>query len=197
MKVELEKSHALAVPADIAWRVLQNIESVASCMPGATITERVDDANYKGTVTVRVGPATVSFKGDIEVKDIDSTKRELRLVGKGSDTSGQSGASMDLLAWVQEGDATHCQLVGRSEVTVTGKVANFGGRMMGTVSDQILKQFFDNFSALVAASAAQQGGVAAAEETVVRPAHELNALSLFWAIVKDFFRKLFSPNKAG
>lgn len=193
MKVELEKSHALAVPADIAWRVLQNIESVASCMPGAAITERVDDANYKGTVTVRVGPATVSFKGDIEVKDIDANKRELRLVGKGSDTSGQSGASMDLLAWVQEGDAGHCQLVGRSEVMVTGKVASFGGRMMGTVSEQILKQFFDNFSSLVAA---QQGGVAAAE-AVARPVKELNALSLFWAIVKDFFRKLFSPKKAG
>lgn len=191
MKVELEKSHALAVPADIAWRVLQNIESVASCMPGARITERVDDANYKGTVTVRVGPATVSFKGDIEVKDIDANKRELRLVGKGSDTSGQSGASMDLVAWVQEGDAAHCQLVGRSEVMVTGKVASFGGRMMGTVSEQIMKQFFDNFSSLVAA---QQGGVAAAE-AVARPVKELNALSLFWAIVKDFFRKLFSHKK--
>jgi len=142
---------------------------------------------------VRVGPATVSFKGDIEIKDIDANKRELRLVGKGSDTSGQSGASMDLLAWIQEGDAAHCQLVGRSEVTVTGKVASFGGRMMGTVSEQILKQFFDNFSSLVAA---QQGGVAAAE-AVARPVKELNALSLFWAIVKDFFRKLFSPKKAG
>lgn len=196
MKVELEKSHALAVPADIAWRVLQDVESVASCMPGAAITERVDDANYKGTVTVRVGPATVSFKGDIEVKDIDANKRELRLVGKGSDTSGQSGASMDLVAWVQEGDAANCQLVGKSEVTVTGKVANFGGRMMGTVSDQILKQFFDNFSSLVVSSAAQQGGVASAGAGP-RPAGELNALSLFWAIVKDFFRKLFSTKKAG
>lgn len=192
MKVELEKSHALAVPADIAWRVLQDIESVASCMPGARITERVDDANYKGTVTVRVGPATVSFKGDIEVKDIDANKRELRLVGKGSDTSGQSGASMDLVAWVQEGDAVSCQLVGRSEVMVTGKVASFGGRMMGTVSEQILKQFFDNFSSLVSA---QQGGVAATGAGAP-PAGELNALSLFWAIVKDFFRKLFSHKKA-
>ncbi|MGH8829858.1 MAG: SRPBCC family protein [Polaromonas sp.] len=189
MKVALEKTHPLPVPADFAWRVLQDIEGVAACMPGAKITEKIDDTHYKGTVTVRVGPATVSFKGDIEIKGIDAAKRELQLGGKGSDTSGQSGASMDLIATVRETGPGTCELMGNSEVMVTGKAATFGGRMMGTVSDQILKQFFDNFTLRVQQTAGQA-------VTAAPPANEINAMALMWAIVKDFFRRLFGKKKA-
>ena len=78
--------------AETVWGFLQNIEGVAGCMPGAKITEHVDDSNYKGTVSVRIGPASMSFKGDIQVLDIDPANKTLRLLGKGSDSSGSSGA---------------------------------------------------------------------------------------------------------
>ena len=76
----------------------------------------------------------------------------MHLVGKGSDTSGTSGASMDLVARIDPG-ATEgtSNLVGKSEVTMSGKAAAFGGRMMGSVADQILKQFAGNFAAQVQA----------------------------------------------
>ncbi|MFZ9551804.1 MAG: SRPBCC domain-containing protein, partial [Hylemonella sp.] len=57
--------------AQQAWRLLQSIESVAACMPGAKITERLDDSHYKGTVTVKFGPATMSFRGEIEVREVN------------------------------------------------------------------------------------------------------------------------------
>jgi hypothetical protein len=79
----------------------------------------------------------------------------LHLVGKGSDTTGSSGASMDLVARIEPNAADGLsQLVGRSEVTMSGKAAAFGGRMMGTVADQILKQFAGNLAAQVRARAA-------------------------------------------
>lgn len=153
MKVALEKSFPMPGDVQAVWGILQNIEGVAGCMPGAKITERLDDTHFKGTVAVKVGPASMSFKGDIEVKELDAAKHTLRLIGKGSDTSGTSGATMDLTARVEAGtEAGSSNLIGISEVTMSGKAAAFGGRMMGSVADQILKQFAGNFGKKVAAA---------------------------------------------
>jgi hypothetical protein len=162
MKVALEKTFPM--PGDVAtvWGTLQNIEGVAGCMPGAKITERIDDTHFKGAVSVKVGPASMSFKGDIEVRELDVSKHTLRLIGKGSDSSGTSGASMDLTARVEAGtEAGSSNLIGISEVTMSGKAAAFGGRMMGSVADQILKQFAGNFAKKVAAAAQVAPGATA------------------------------------
>jgi carbon monoxide dehydrogenase subunit G len=210
MKVELEKTFPLPGSADVAWEFLQNIEAVAGCMPGAKITERLADGGYKGTVTVRVGPATMSFRGEVEVRDIDPAGHSLRLQGKGTDSTGTSGASMDLAARIEPVSDASSNLVGKSEVTMSGKAAAFGGRMMTSVADQILKQFADNFATQVAALAAQRTAAAApapaagADSTfaaVPAPApvpvtHELNGLALIWAVVRDWLRGLFRKRAA-
>jgi carbon monoxide dehydrogenase subunit G len=82
MKVALDKVFPLAATAESAWQLLQDIETVAGCMPGAKITERIDDTHYKGTITVRLGPATMAFKGEIEVLNLDPATRSLHMVGK-------------------------------------------------------------------------------------------------------------------
>jgi carbon monoxide dehydrogenase subunit G len=156
MKVGLEKSYPMPGSPEVVWGFLQDIEGVARCMPGAKITERLDDTHFKGTVSVKVGPASMAFKGNIEVMGFDATQRTLRLIGKGSDLSGTSGASLDLTARVEPGaTADSSNLIGKSEVSMSGKAAAFGGRMMGTVADQILNQFAGNFAKRVSAIAAQ------------------------------------------
>ena len=142
--------------ADTAWVLLQDIERVAGCMPGARITERIDAQHYKGTVSVKFGPASMSFRGEVEVKSIEAQTRTLHLLGKGTDSTGSSAASMDLTARIEAGDAASCSLVGVSEVSMSGKAATFGGRMMGSVADQVLKQFAANFATLVQALQEQQ-----------------------------------------
>jgi uncharacterized protein len=206
MKVVIEKVFPLASTAEAAWQCLQDIEAVARCMPGATITERLDDTHFKGTVTVRVGPATMAFKGNIEVLELDAATRTLHLAGKGSDTTGTSGASMDLVATVQATGPT-CELVGKSEVSMSGKAAAFGGRMMNTVADQILKQFVANFAALVQSANVSQAAPASADRapapepepqvTAAAPAPaELNGVALAWAVIREWLRGLFSRKTA-
>ena len=175
--------------AEVAWGFLQNIEAVAGCMPGAKITERLDDGRYKGTVTVKVGPATMSFRGEVAVKDIDAAARTLRLLGKGTDSTGSSGASLDLTARIEAAHGGLCALVGASEVSMSGKAAAFGGRMMNTIADTVLKQFADNFAAQVSAIQAQRPAPAAATT-------ELNGLALVWTIFKDWLCGLFSRKTA-
>ena len=156
MKVALEKAFPLPGPPGPAWEFLQNIESVAACMPGAKITERLDAGRFKGTMTVRIGPATMSFRGDVEVRDVDQAARSLTLNAKGTDSTGTSGATMDLKARIEANADGTSQLVGASEVSMSGKAAAFGGRMMNSVADQIMQQFAANFAAQVTALAARQ-----------------------------------------
>lgn len=206
MKVALEKSFPVAASADAAWSLLQDIEAVAGCMPGARITERLDARHYKGTVAVKFGPASMSFRGDVEVMAVDAATRTLRLVGKGTDATGGSGAAMDLTARIEPTGAAACNLVGTSEVSMSGKAAAFGGRMMNSVADQILKQFAERFAAQAQARQAQaapqtqatpQSQAQAAPSAAAPPAPtSLNALALAWAILRDWLRSLFAAKKA-
>lgn len=195
MKVELEKSLALPVAAAAGWSLVENIEDMAACMPGAKITERVDATHYKGSITVKLGPATVSFKGEIEVVAMDPKARTIHVIGKGADTGGGSGASLDLNAFVKETGADTCELSGVSVVNVTGKVAAFGSRMMGTVTDQLLKIFFDN----VLAKAEALKTNTASGTTTAAPVVEakFNVLAFVWAIIRDFVAGLFGRPKTG
>ncbi len=201
MKVQIDKKYPLPCSAEIAWEFLQNIEAVAGCMPGAKITERVDVGRYKGTVTSKVGPATMSFRGEVQVTEVDANARSLRLLGKGTDSTGSSGASLNLAARIEGAEGGLCTLVGVSELSVSGKAATFGGRMMSAVSDQILKQFADNFAAQVSALQASRaapatGGGGAQPPAVPAAAGPLNALALAWAIFKDWLRGLFAKKAA-
>jgi uncharacterized protein len=202
MKVQLEKSFPMPASADTTWALLQDIEGVATCMPGAKVTERVDAQHYKGTVAVKLGPANLSFRGEIEVKALDAAARSLHLFAKGTDTTGGSAASMDLTARVEAVDAASSNLVGTSEVSMSGKAAAFGGRVMGPVADQILGQFAGNFAtkvqAMQAQAAAASGSSAAAAPPVAAPAEAkpLDGLALVWAVIKGWFRSLFAANKS-
>jgi carbon monoxide dehydrogenase subunit G len=151
MKVQLDRTFAVPAAAERAWVVLQDIEKVAACMPGARITERTGERSYKGTVAVKFGPASMSFRGDVELLALEPEYRSLRLAGKGTDSTGTSAASMDLTAKLVAGDGAQCSLVGHSEVSMSGKAAAFGARMIDSVADQILKQFAANFAAQVQA----------------------------------------------
>jgi len=220
MQVVLEKEYPVAAPLYAAWQVLSDVQALATCMPGASITEKIDDTHFKGQVKVKVGPASANFGGDIELKGVDAAAYQIQMLGKGADKGGSS-ASMDLTASLVAVDATSCKLVGKAEVTVTGKFAQFGGRMMNSVSDMILGQFAQNFSnraqmqamqqsakPMAGESSAQSGGSSAAPngpaaeaatdidaanhaQGKAAPVQELNAIGLLWGLIKRFFAGLF------
>ena len=220
MQVVLEKEYPVAAPLEAAWQVLSDVQALATCMPGASITEKVDDTHFKGQVKVKVGPASANFGGDIELKGVDAAAYQIQMLGKGADKGGSS-ASMDLPASLVVVDATSCKWVGKAEVTVTGKFAQFGGRMMNSVSDMILGQFAQNFSnraqmqamqqsakPMAGESSPQSGGSSAAPngpaaeaatdidaanhaQGKAAPVQELNAIGLLWGLIKRFFAGLF------
>ena len=197
MEVKLDKRYEMGVPAQNAWAVLSNLESVASCMPGASLGERLGDNAFKGSVKVKVGPATAQFGGEVEILSMDVANRSLVLKGKGADKSGSS-ASMELEATIEESDGQSV-LVGLATVIVNGKFAQFGGRMMVQVSDVILKQFVDNFIAKAQTlGGSERAHSSEAQENSATPetAGELNGLAIFWALLKSWFGGLFGKKSA-
>jgi carbon monoxide dehydrogenase subunit G len=218
MEVKLDKRYPVAATLEQAWAVLSDIHATAACMPGAQITEQIDDTHYKGTVRSKVGPAVMTFNGDIELQGIDAAARQLKMLGKGADKGGSS-ASMQLTAHL-EPDGDGCALVGVATIIVSGKLAQFGSRLLVPVSDAMLAQFADNFRTAaaavpVAAPAAAPAAGAPAESTEIRmvqgaeapgavpaaapaaprppavPVKELNALALMWAVIKSWVAGLF------
>ena len=169
MEVKLDKRYPVAATLEQAWAVLSDIHATAACMPGAQITEQLDDTHYKGTVKSKVGPAVMSFNGDIELQGIDAAAKQLKMLGKGSDKGGSS-ASMQLTAHLEPDEAgTGCVLAGVATIIVSGKLAQFGSRLLVPVSDAMLAQFADNFRAAAAAvPVAASAAAAPGESTEIR-----------------------------
>ena len=220
MEVKLDKRYPVAATPAQAWAVLSDIHAIAACMPGAAITEQLDATHYKGTVKSKIGPAVMSFGGDIELQGLDEATRELKMLGKGADKAGSS-ASMQLTARLQDGETPGTtMLLGQATITVSGKLAQFGSRLLVPVSDAMLAQFADNFRAAAAAvplaapevaaapaaaagddetampsstTAAPTAAPAPAPRPPVAPAQvkELNALGLMWTVFKGWLAGLF------
>lgn len=203
MEVTIDKQYPIPASIENCWQVLSNITDLATCMPGASITEKLDETHYKGSVKVKVGPAAAAFAGDIEVQSIDPTLKQIRLLGKGADRGGSS-ASMQLTAsLLAQSDGT-TNLVGKADVIVNGKFAQFGGRMMTSVSDMILQQFADNFSVKSQAlgnthataqdnnstSDLSKEAAGVASPAAKAPHTEINGLAIAWMLIKDFFKGL-------
>lgn len=203
MEVTIDKQYPIPASIENCWQVLSNITDLATCMPGASITEKLDETHYKGSVKVKVGPAAAAFAGDIEVQGIDPALKQIRLLGKGADRGGSS-ASMQLTAsLLAQSDGT-TNLVGKADVIVNGKFAQFGGRMMTSVSDMILQQFADNFSVKSQAlgnthataqdnnstSDLSKEAAGVASPAAKAPHTEINGLAIAWMLIKDFFKGL-------
>ena len=191
MQVKLEKTIPLQATTGDAWTLLRDVPRVAECVPGARVTEQVDDAHYKGEVHVRMGPAAVTFQGELEVRSLDEQKHELQLIGKGRDARGTSSATMDLTASLRESGAGASELLGVSTVSVTGKLASFGGRMLTQVADQILAQFAANFANRLTTAGTGSTTITVAANVADNPA-ELHAFALLWHAFLGFLRSLFT-----
>lgn len=194
MEVKLEKRYPVAASVDQAWAVLGDVRATAACMPGAAITEQVDATHYKGSVKSKIGPAMMNFGGEIEVLALDAATKSMQMLGKGADKAGSS-ASMNLAARIEPGEGgVDSALVGSATVVVSGKLAQFGSRLLVPVSDAMLAQFADNFRAAAAAvpvAAAGAPAAAPAAPTPAPPVKELNALALMWQVFKTWLAGLF------
>ncbi|MBI1893525.1 MAG: SRPBCC family protein [Candidatus Rokubacteria bacterium] len=169
--MKIEQTFSLKAPPDRVWAFLTDPYQVASCLPGAAITEKVDDRTYLGTITVKVGPVTAGYKGTIRFERLDPDRWEAEMVGQGQDVKGKGGAEMRMQSrLVPNGDATDVTVV--SEVKISGLLAQMGRGMIESVSNQIFQQFAASMQQKLA------GSDQAEDQPTPSEAKPLDALSL-------------------
>lgn len=167
--MELTNEFRVGVPIDQAWAVLTDVERIAPCMPGAQLQE-IEGDEYRGLVKVKVGPITAQYKGSATFVERDEPGRAV-LRAEGRETRGQGGASATITAALTpDGDGT--KVVVTTDLTVSGKVAQFGRGVLADVSAKLLGQFVDCLESTVlagdtAAPASEPEAEPAVVETVV------------------------------
>lgn len=144
----MELTHEFTVPAHVerAWEVLTDVEQIAPCMPGAELTE-VDGDTYHGMVKVKVGPITVQYKGTASFVERDEAARRVVLKAAGRDARGQGNASATVTALMTSNGDSSTTVSINTELSVSGKVAQFGRGVMSDVSAKLLEQFVSNIEA--------------------------------------------------
>jgi len=154
MKTQLDKSFEVPQGTDLVWEHLIDPEKIMDCVPGVTIDEKVGDNHYKGKVGMKFGPMGVKYDADIHYNEIDKANRKIIITGEGVDSKGNGNAEMMMTIDINERAEGGVKLDAIMDVTINGKIAQFGSRLITTVSNQLFKQFVSNFSKKLAAAEA-------------------------------------------
>jgi hypothetical protein len=150
--MDLTNEFRVGVPISDAWKVLTDVERIAPFLPGAQLQE-VDGDDYRGVVKVKVGPITAQYKGQATIVEEDESAGRVVLRASGRDTRGQGNATANITAtMVPDGDATKVTVL--TDLTVTGKVAQFGRGVLAEVSAKLMDQFVDALEADLAKTGA-------------------------------------------
>ncbi|MBC2868483.1 SRPBCC family protein [Streptomyces mexicanus] len=168
--MELRHEFTVPVPVDDAWRALLDIERVAPCLPGATV-EEFDGKTVTGSVKVKLGPITVSYKGTAVFEEQDEAAHRLVLAASGRETRGQGTARATVTGTLTERDGGTAVSV-LTDLTVTGRPAQFGRGVLAEVGDRLVGQFADCLAERLAGPAArapQDSGAADEPAPPVRP----------------------------
>ena len=168
--MEIADSFRVSTPIADTWKILLDIEGIAPCLPGAQLQE-VEGNEYRGIVKVKVGPITAQYKGTATLVEADESAHRIVLDAAGRDTRGQGNAKAKIVVTMNhDGDGTRVDVV--TDLSITGKVAQFGRGVLDDVSAKLLRQFVDNLERDVLSGGTDTGAPvtgAPGTETVAAP----------------------------
>jgi uncharacterized protein len=152
MAIELDNSFTVPVPPEQAWDVLLDVERIAPCMPGASVTS-VDGDEIDGQVKVKLGPLSLTYKGTAKFTEKDQAGHTIAIEATGKETRGAGTASANVQATLKPGDAAGSTLVAiHTALNVTGRPAQFGRSLLPEVTGKLIAQFATNLEALIGAA---------------------------------------------
>ena len=162
--MKFENAFVVQAPIDEVYAALLDVERVAPCMPGAEVVEKTGDDAYKVAIKVKVGPMSMTYKGDVQIVERDDAAKTATLRAKAKESRGQGTADAHVhMALAEEGDGTHATL--ETDVALGGRVAAMGRGVIADVSARLVQTFAGNLAEMLeggGAAAASSSGVAAA-----------------------------------
>ncbi len=192
----IENAFDVQAPIEEVWAYMLDVEKVVVCMPGAQLTETVDERNYKGKVTVKLGPVSLSFAGRVELTERDEDSHKMVLKGKGQEARGKGAAQATITATLTTTDSGTNVAV-EQDLIVTGQAAQLSRGMMQDVSQRLSKQFADCLESNIGAQREAAPGEAPAPLATAQPVQGLSVgFGALMSAVGRFFKNLLGRSSA-
>jgi carbon monoxide dehydrogenase subunit G len=191
MEVKAEKNIKLNQDRDMIWKCMIDPSFMVKSVPGAELTEQLDERNFKGKISIKIGPVTAKFNGEAEFTKLEESDYELTMEGKGIDTSGKGGANMTMnikLSTLEEGGT---EMQSSMSLSITGRLAQFGARMIVAVNNKMFDQWAKSFTELLNEQTSSKDSEEISNNqpdngNVAEPT-PVKALPLAWAAIKGLF----------
>ena len=199
--MEFDNSFEVPLGADETWALLTDIERIAPCVPGAELTEVVDENTYKGKIAVRLGPVALTFAGEARFESLDDAAHSARLKAQGTDARGRGGAHADVTFHLEPGEAGTRVLI-HTDLRLSGSVAQYGrgAGMVEDLSQRIIDQFADNLATSVLAPQEEEEEAGEAAPATPPPAQPVQmggiGLRVLWNAILRAIRRLFGGGVA-
>ena len=198
--VKIEERFELDAPADEAWGYLSRPERIVVCLPGAELTEVIDERNYAGSVKVKLGAVAMEYLGKAEFTEVDPEQRVVRMEGKGRERRGGGTVTLTMEGTVHELEGDRCEVTVLADIQLAGKIVRFGRGMIQAVTAEVFKEFTARLAAELAADGLAADEPATDERVTDEPGGEESAgsspeaLALFPLLLRSFrswLRRLF------
>lgn len=176
----IQSGFEIAAPVEQVWSYLLDVERVAPCMPGAELTEVVDERTWKGKVNVKLGPVSLSFAGTVTMHERDDGARRVMLKAQGMEQRGKGAASATVTSWLEEaGDSTNVKM--SADISLSGTIAQIGRGLLPDVSAKLTEEFAECLRSSMLAEADKASG--AGEAPVFQAAKPVAGVRLgLWAL---------------
>ncbi len=201
--MEIDNSFEVPVPVPEAWTLLMDIERITPCVPGAELTEVVDDRTYKGKIAVRLGPVNLTFSGQARFEEMDEAAHIAQIKAQGTDARGRGGAQADVTLRIEATEGGARVLI-HTELQLSGAVAQYGrgAGMVADLAQHLIGQFADCLETQIlgpaqaaATEPAEARGEAAAAEAAPTPAAPVQVgglgLKVLWNAIVRGLKRLF------
>jgi len=191
MEVKAEKNLKLNQDPDMIWKCMIDPSFMVKSVPGAELTERLDERNFKGKINIKIGPVTAKFNGEAEFTKLEEADYELTMEGKGLDTSGKGGANMTMNIKLSTLEERGTEMQSSMSLSITGRLAQFGARMIVAVNNKMFDQWATSFTELlneqISSKDSEEKSNNQPDNGNVAEPTPVKALPLAWAAIKGLF----------
>jgi carbon monoxide dehydrogenase subunit G/peptidoglycan/xylan/chitin deacetylase (PgdA/CDA1 family) len=196
MAFKIEERFEVKAPVERVWKYLIDPQRVVHCLPGAELLEQQDERTFLGAIKVKVGPLSMSYKGQAKFTEINEETHQARMVGDAREVGGSGSTKVSMLSTVAPLASGGCEVLVNADIDLVGKIVQFGRGMIEEVSRQMFRQF----STCVRQQLEVANEPQPVEQTVVQPVQPETkpvaaaplAFRALWAIIVRFFKRLFS-----
>ena len=187
MQVKIDEKIMLDTSIENAWEFLSDPRKVVTCVPGAQLIDQVDENTYTGTIGLKIGPIKSNYNGEAKIELLDHDNYTLVIAGQGLDSKGQGSASMKMSGKLVEIDTRTTEVDSSMQITITGKVAQLGSRMIRAVSKRMFEDFKKNLQNKIQSPDTEVNDAPSADHISVIPL----GIGIFWGGITYPFRVVY------